>query len=302
MNIHALTLTALAAALAACSSVPEQNAALDRARSDYNAAQADPQVVRLASDELKRAAEALRVAEQAQATSESVATVDHRAYLADQRVTLAVDAAASRAAQESLARAGAERDQLRLAARTQEADTAKQALAASEQTNARTAATLDQTRAVGAAALAERDAQLVDMQAQMQAQLQALNARQTDRGMVVTLGDLLFATGKAQLQGSGEENIAKLAAFMNHNPGRSASIEGYTDSTGSASFNRDLSDRRAQAVMAALVRLGVPASRLSAQGHGEDGPVADNATSTGRQMNRRVEVVFANPAADAPSK
>jgi outer membrane protein OmpA-like peptidoglycan-associated protein len=118
---------------------------------------------------------------------------------------------------------------------------------------------------------------------------------------VVTLGDVLFDSGKSQLRADGSRNLAQLAEFFRRNPERSASIEGHTDSVGSSDSNQTLSDRRAGAVKAALVRMGVPAARLTASGYGKDRPVADNDSSSGRQMNRRVEIVFPTQANDVMS-
>jgi outer membrane protein OmpA-like peptidoglycan-associated protein len=145
------------------------------------------------------------------------------------------------------------------------------------------------------ARLARRDAQVQELQAQMS----ALNARKTERGMVVTLGDVLFSTGQSRLQGDGERTMGKLADFLRRYPQRTAAIEGYTDSVGSDASNQALSDRRANAVMDALVGLGVPGNRLRSQGFGESRPVASNDTAEGRQMNRRVELVFAPEEGDA---
>jgi hypothetical protein len=137
----ALALAAVATfvSLAACTSMPERNPALDLARSRFDAAQSQPQVVSLAAEELKRAGDSLRTAEAAQKSGQSIATVDHLAYLASQQVAVAQDTAASRAAQAVTASAAAERDRMRLAQRTQEADSAKQQLASSERSNVRTA-------------------------------------------------------------------------------------------------------------------------------------------------------------------
>ena len=125
-----------------------------------------------------------------------------------------------------------------------------------------------------------------------EAQLSELNAKKTDRGMVITLSDVLFESGKASLVGEGPANLAKIADFFRRNPQRSASIEGHTDSVGSATTNQALSERRASLVKAALVDLGVPTDRLTTRAHGENLPVATNGTAVGRQMNRRVEIIF----------
>ena len=271
-----LLLTALAAALAACSTVPDRNAALDDAHSRFSVAQRDPQVGALAPQELKRANETLRTADEAHTAGRDRATVDHLAYMSSQRLAIAQDTAASKAAQALTAGAAAERDKLRLAARTNEAAAAQQDASASQRQ------------------LARSDARVADLQTQ----LNALNAKKTERGMVVTLGDVLFDSGKSQLLATSSQDMAQLAEFFKRNPERKASIEGHTDSVGSEESNRLLSDHRAGAVKAALVRMDVPANRLSTQGFGEDSPVASNDTPAGRQMNRRVEIVISPDAAD----
>ena len=294
--------------LAACSAMPERNAALDEAQGRYAALRTQSSVTTLAPDELQRAGEALRRAEQARSDGQDSTTVNHLAYLATQQMTLASDSAANRSAQAVTAGASAERDRLRLAQRTKEADMAQRQLSASQQANASTSLQLASSQQMNADTRqqlagaqqrnANQSAQMGEMQLQMQAQWQALNARQTDRGMVITLGDLLFATGKSELQGEGERAVGKLADFLKRNPDRRAAIEGYTDSVGGEAANQALSDRRAQAVVAALLSRGVSAASVQGQGYGESRPVAPNTTSSGRQQNRRVEVVFAPMAGD----
>jgi outer membrane protein OmpA-like peptidoglycan-associated protein len=315
---HAISLLLAVGALgtlAACSSMPERNVALEQAQGRYSAAQSQPQVATLAPEELKRASEALRVAEQAQANRESMAAVDHLAYLASQRVVIAQDTAASRAAEAVIAGAAAERDRMRLALRTQEVDSAQRQLASSQQANANAnqqlassqqansdanqqLANSQMNNAIQRAQLARRDMQVGDLQSQ----LSDMNARKTDRGIVVTLGDVLFASGQAKLQGDSVRTMGKLAEFFKRYPQRTAVIEGYTDSVGSEMSNQALSDRRAQAVMAALVGQGVPADRLRSEGYGEARPVGPNDSADGRRSNRRVEVVFSTEAGDATLK
>ena len=136
-----------------------------------------------------------------------------------------------------------------------------------------------------------------DRAAAAAAELAALKAKPTDRGDVVTLGDLLFATGRSELQGSADRSIDALSAFLVGHPARVVRVEGFTDSTGSESFNQGLSERRAESVAMALSRRGVAAGRVSVQGYGESFPVASNSTTTGRQENRRVEVVISEDGA-----
>lgn len=300
------SLTLVAAALAACASTPQSNAALDQARSRFNTAQADSRVATLAPEELKRAGDSLRAAESARSGGASASSIDHLAYMTSQRVVIAQETAASRSAQAVTAGAGAERDKLRLEVRTNEADMAQQQLAKrsnevdaaerqlalSQQSNAQKTAELaaaDAAAKLDQARVERRDARVNDLEMQ----LKDLNAKKTDRGLVVTLSDVLFDTGKSELLPEGARNMAKLAEVFKRNPQRKALIEGYTDSVGSASSNVDLSNRRANSVMSALVNLGVAADHLSTRGFGADQPAASNSTAAGRQMNRRVEIVFA---------
>ena len=111
---------------------------------------------------------------------------------------------------------------------------------------------------------------------------------------VITIGDVLFETDNAQLRSDGMRNIDKLAGFLVKFPRRSALIEGFTDSTGSDSHNQALSGRRADAVRTAMVDRGVGRDRLSTRGYGEAYPVAGNDSSSGRQMNRRVEIILSD--------
>lgn len=294
------SLTLFASMLGACSSMPDRNAALDQARSRFNLAQGDSQVAALAPDELSRAGESLRVADKAWTDGNSPTTIDHLAYMASQRVTVAQETASSKASQTIIANAGAERDRMRLESRTIEAESAKRDLTVSQQNSAMKSTQLANAEAsanatAAATALREQESAMRSTIAlnDLQSQLSELNAKKTDRGMVVTLGDVLFATGDARLLAAGNNSMVKLAEAFKSNPQRKATIEGYTDSVGAPNANYTLSERRASSVMTALTNLGVPADRLSTRAHGEDDPVANNATAVGRQMNRRVEIVFA---------
>ena len=124
--------------------------------------------------------------------------------------------------------------------------------------------------------------------------MEELQAKRTDRGMVLTLGDVLFDLNKADLKSSGEQTIGRLAAFMREYEDRKVRVEGYTDSTGDDSYNQMLSERRAQAVRDELVAQGIERRRVETRGYGEQYPVASNDTSAGRQQNRRVEIVISD--------
>ncbi|MBS1220035.1 MAG: OmpA/MotB domain protein, partial [Proteobacteria bacterium] len=128
-------------------------------------------------------------------------------------------------------------------------------------------------------------------------QLAELNAKETDRGMVVTLGDVLFDTGKSDLKGGA---VGNLAGVLNKYQDRTVIIEGHTDSVGSDDYNYGLSNRRANAVKSFLVSQGISAGRIDASGKGEGYPVADNGSPAGRQQNRRVEVIISNTGVSSP--
>lgn len=121
-----------------------------------------------------------------------------------------------------------------------------------------------------------------------------LQAKQTERGTLVTFGDVLFDRNRADLKPGGLRNVQRLADYLNANRQRQIVVEGFTDSTGSDSYNQSLSERRAEAVRTALVRDGVDPQRITVQGYGEQYPVTSNGTPAGRAMNRRVEVTISN--------
>jgi outer membrane protein OmpA-like peptidoglycan-associated protein len=135
--------------------------------------------------------------------------------------------------------------------------------------------------------------------AELQRLIDELQARATDRGLVVTLGEVLFTSGKANLKAGATGNLDKLITFLNEYPNRTVAIEGYTDSVGSQDYNQRLSQHRADSVKTYLVGQGIRSIRLVASGKGEAAPVAGNESADGRQQNRRVEVIINNPSAAA---
>jgi outer membrane protein OmpA-like peptidoglycan-associated protein len=154
-------------------------------------------------------------------------------------------------------------------------------------------ATADQQAEELAAASANAKSDQDTIAKQVQ-QLKELNAKKTNRGVVVTLGDVLFNSNKSELKSGGTRNVKKLADFLKQYPQRNVLIEGYTDSTGSESLNQALSERRANSVKAALIDRGITSDRIDTRGYGKEFPVAGNDTAANRQMNRRVEVIFSD--------
>jgi outer membrane protein OmpA-like peptidoglycan-associated protein len=125
---------------------------------------------------------------------------------------------------------------------------------------------------------------------------QVLQTKDTARGLIVNVSDVLFDTGKATLKPGAKVRLAKVAGIILAYPDLKLEVDGYTDSTGTPEFNMTLSDRRAAAVRSFLVSQGVPSSNVTERGFGEDNPVASNRTATGRQLNRRVEMVVSGEA------
>ena len=137
---------------------------------------------------------------------------------------------------------------------------------------------------------------------ELRRQMEAMQAEQTDRGMVLTLGDVLFDLNRAELKSSGEATVRRLAEFMAEYKDRRVRVEGYTDSTGEASYNQGLSERRAESVRDTLVNMGISSTRVETKGFGEQFPVASNDTSGGRQQNRRVEIVISDEEGNIDSR
>lgn len=122
------------------------------------------------------------------------------------------------------------------------------------------------------------------------------DVRETSRGVVVNLPDVLFEFDSARLAGSARSTVRDIAEVAAQAGGRTISVEGHTDSVGTSEYNQRLSENRARAVAAELTAQGVPRSRLKTRGYGEGDPIASNRTDSGRARNRRVEVIIENPA------
>ena len=303
MKTHILKSLAFASSLmlAACSSMPTTTATLDEARADFVAANNNPQVSNFAPLEFKQAGEALDRANQAAAKRESLDTIDRLAYVAKQRIATAQEVAKAKSAEVEIANAGRERDRVQLEARTAEAERAKRD-AAMAQAQAATAQAQVADAQAQAQAAQQQAAQLAERSARLEAILVELHAQKTERGMVVTIGDVLFDTDRAELNANGVATVRKLAEVMAQNPDRTVLVEGFTDSTGSSAHNKDLSERRAASVAQALTGLGVPRERVATRGYGEAFPVAANDTAGNRQRNRRVEIVLSNQGAAIPPR
>jgi outer membrane protein OmpA-like peptidoglycan-associated protein len=147
---------------------------------------------------------------------------------------------------------------------------------------------------------AARNRRLAEEVQRLQAQVRELEARQTERGWVVTLGSvLLFEPGGASLKPAGRRALADVAEIVRKDPERNIVIEGFTDSTGRDAGNQRLSEQRAEAVRDALVADGVAPERIVSRGLGEAFPIASNASPAGRRLNGRVEILIGEHAGRA---
>lgn len=273
------------ALLGACATpltAPEGSAS---ARNKLTQLQSDPQLASRAQVEIQNAERAVDAAE---VPTEDTEHSRHLVLMADHKVDIARARAQSRLYEDQRQALSEESERARLQARTREADMARR-----DATSARADATAARLEAEEARENTRAARQESD---ELQRQIKELNARETDRGLVVTLGDLLFETGKSDLKGGASNNLNKLATFLNEYPDRSVLIEGHTDSVGSAESNFLLSQRRANSVQSYLVGQGVAAGRIRTSGLGMGSPVAGNDTATGRQQNRRVEIIISNPS------
>lgn len=274
--------------LAGCETTPDNSALLEQARTAVSQAESDPNVTRYAPTELDRARKLLVNAEGA--AKEKGATnriASHYAYLATQMARISQQRAQEQVATARVKSGETERQKILLTAREGEAN---QALAQAQQ--ARSEAQSAQAQVQQANAEAQRLAAL----------LENMQASQTSRGIVLTLDDVLFDTGKAQLKSGAQRSIGQIAAFLSENPERRVQIEGFTDSQGSDDYNLELSQSRADAVAMAIIQRGVDARRVRALGYGEGFPVASNTSAGSRQLNRRVEIIVSNGSADIPGR
>lgn len=287
--------------LAACSTVPTTTPTLDQARADFVAANNNPQVSSYAPLQFKEASDALDRANAAAAQKESLNDIDRLAYVAKQKIATAQEVARTKAAEANIADASRQRTEVRLEARTAEAERAKRD-AAEAQAAAMAAQQQAATAQQQAAMAQDQTRMMAERTAKLEALLVELHATKTDRGMVVTIGDVLFATNEANLTPNGMSTLRKLADVMAQNPERTVLVEGFTDSTGSSSYNQNLSQRRANSVAMALAGMGVARERIAMKAYGEAFPVAANDTASNRQLNRRVEIVLSNDNAPIPPR
>lgn len=197
--------------------------------------------------------------------------ISHQLYLAERKIDIAEEVAVMNKSQEVVADAELRQKEMLLGIRTEEAQNAQAA----------------------AEAMRLQAEQMSTRASELERELEDLKTEETDRGLVLVPGNILFEFDSANIKPGSERTIEKVAQFLIDYPDRQIKIEGFTDSVGEESYNQQLSQRRAEAVEQALVNAGVPANRIDAEGLGEEFPVASNDTTAGRLENRRVEIIVA---------
>ncbi|MCR8914986.1 DUF4398 domain-containing protein [Marinobacter panjinensis] len=252
--------------MAGCAGTPQNNEQIEEARAAYEEIRNDPNVARSGDRQLREARDQLSRAESLLEGDADIVEIEHAAYLANRHAQIAAEQGRRAELQEQISSAEERRRKLELQMSSDKA------------------------------AEARREAE------ELRLQMEAMQAEQTDRGMVLTLGDVLFDLNRAELKSSGEATVERLAEFMREYEDRRVRVEGYTDSTGAASYNQELSERRAESVRDALVSMGISRDRVETKGFGEEFPVASNDTSGGRQQNRRVEIVISDEEGNIDSR
>ena len=270
--------------VASCATAPQNPPGSAEVRSKLTALQSNSSLADQVPVELREAEAAVLAAEAP--VGKDVALGAHRVYMADRKVEIAMATASTRYAEDQRAALSQARDDARLNARTQEADRARRETATAQSAT---------DAALASAAVAAKEAD------ELQRQIDVLQAEATDRGLVLTLGDVLFGTGRSDLTSGGTNTLDKLVVFLNNYPDRNVVIEGHTDDVGSHEMNQTLSQHRADSVKFYLVQQGIRHKRLAASGMGETQPIADNQSPSGRQQNRRVEVIINNPQSVVPA-
>ncbi len=292
-----------------CASSKKEHATraqLERARSAYRQAEADPNVQAYAQLRLGEAQRAIQAAEAAKDLEEK----QHLAYVAEKRAMIASIAAATTKMEQDALQLSRESSEVLLQKRDREL---KAALAqarpraadssAREAEQARMQAEQARLQAEEARSQAEAEAKARAAEqakaAALMKELSELRAQQTDRGLVLTVGDVHFAAGKAEVAPGGQRSVDQLVQFLKTYPKRRVLIEGHTDNTGNEDFNVKLSQQRADAVRSLLVARGIAPERIATRGYGPKYPIVENDTPAGRQQNRRVEVLVLNEAPSA---
>ena len=247
-------------------------AQVDQAKKQYSEIKNDPEVVAQAPEVLKEVEKQFDTIDMLKKNGASKELINHHAYIAEQKIALAREKAELNAVQDEMV--SIEDEHQRMLAQLQEAE-------------ARAAERRAEKARLEAEEAQRRSQELVN-------KIRDLQAQETERGIVLTLNNVLFDFGKTSLKPGSEETLRKIARFMIEYPERRVMVEGFTDNVGSENVNEELSLRRAESVKQALVDIGISPDRIMTRGYGEAYAVANNDTVAGRQQNRRVEIVISD--------
>jgi OmpA-OmpF porin, OOP family len=274
LNKRVVLSVAIAAILSACSAAPPRNESLETARTVVPEVEKSSRAG-VAAKDVSNARKSLDAANRLAEAKGKQADIEYEANNAVTSAQIANEKILTAQANEEIAQGTSQRQAVLLQARERES------LRSADQASA--------------------SAQRVDS---LEAQLADLKVQKTERGLVLTLGDVLFDTGQATLKSGAYGTLDRLATALRDKSGRKVLIEGHTDNVGSDESNQGLSERRAQAVQSALMQRDVARSQMTALGKGENFPIASNDSADGRQSNRRVELIFTEDqtrvAADQP--
>jgi outer membrane protein OmpA-like peptidoglycan-associated protein len=254
--------------LAGCAAAPEPDPALLRAQTEVGAAANNPDIVAFAAPQLNEAQQALHQSQSA-LKDRDMPSVDHYAFLASRHAETAEQIARQKKAEQVVENAPAARNQVLLQGARNET-----------------------ARANNETARAKAETEEAREEARKQAQ--------SAKGIVLTPRNIVFKVGSAHLDQKATNELQQIANYLRANPDRKVVIEGYTDSTGSAAVNQQLSEQRADAVRLALSGDGVDATRIQIRGMGPAQPIADNADNSGRLINRRVAIIISNADGSFP--
>ena len=321
--LRLLTVLFIVTFMISCGTAPKKDLALEQVRAQLDELKSNEELAELAPLALGEAERALRQAETA--TGDDTYRI-HLIYMADRRIQIARAVAQREQLQQELgklenernamlvrasqleaerARLDAEQARMISQATAEDAQRAREETAQAHQREAQSQRSAEQAQeeatqakalaasSVTAADLARREAELAAEQADsLRRQLENLQLRQTESGVVVTLGDVLFESGQTNLREEAQSSLVEVVDLLQSEPDKKIRIEGHTDSTGDEKTNLEISERRANKVLDALVALGVDPARVTTAGMGENFPIASNESEEGRNRNRRVDVIL----------
>jgi outer membrane protein OmpA-like peptidoglycan-associated protein len=269
LNNRIVLSLAVAAVLSACSVTPQRNELLETARTVVPEVEKSSRAGVAAAD-IANARTSLDAANRLAGSKGKISDIHFEATNAVISAQIANEKILTAQANEEIANGTAQRQAVLIQARERESQRS-----ADQATDARQQADASQLRADS-----------------LEAQLADLKLKKTERGLVLTLGDVLFDTSQATLKSGAYGTLDRLSMALQEKSGRKVLIEGHTDNVGSDENNQGLSERRAQSVQSALTQRGVARNQTTALGKGENFPVASNDSADGRQSNRRVELIF----------